>query len=1363
MLGHWLSCCGQYDRGGIVSSSLDSLTGYVSDRVLRHCATGTSEQLAPAEESFHGAVMFCDISGFTDLTQRHVDKGPEGLEELTGILNPYFRNLFLLVREHGGDVLKVAGDGVLVVWEVLADPAEAVHRAVQCAQAIQAVDPRLSQNSKLLARIGIGSGTLKFFYLGGLTNRWEMLPAGELLTRTGYAQDRAKPGEIVLSPEAWRLLCTVADGVELDSGFFRLVDLTKHILPQLAPVIDPNRISSAKLERFVPVAARFLMHEAGEKWLAELRSLTMLFVNFPDPAQIQLQLDSLQQLTTSLQKVIHRFEGSLKQLNFDEKGVSFVVAFGLPPLSHEDDAYRAVQAARTIKEAWSNLGFRLNLGVASGRVFCGSVGGEHRHEYAILGSVINLASRLSGKAENDILCDQPTFQASAARIQFAALPPMRLKGIARPMPAYRPVSSIAVVASGSRLVGHGQEWQQLEQVPAKLKRGETFLGMIEGDPGIGKSTLIRQWSRAASAAGIRVLSGAAESVHSTTPYFVWRPILESLLSLPAATRVEEQRETFAAVCRGKNWESLSPLLEDVLELGIPDNAITAQMTGKSRADSTRELVTGLLAAHSQQKPIAIVLEDCHWMDSASLALALQVAERIAPGAIILTSRPLRTDGTDAISELLKRQNLIRFHLQTLSNDDCVALVAEKLSVRKIAKPVADLIVSKSQGNPFFSVEIAFALREHGLVLIEGDQCKPVSGVDLATVRLPENIEGLIAQRVDALEREIQLVAKVASVIGMNFSVSLLRSVYPIADARPKVPQFLEVLASERLIQIDENNDFAFGHALVRDAVYDRLLGSQKQNLHALVGAELEQRHASDLESISPLLGYHWKKGGDLEKAAGFFGLAGQRAVLNGAYQEGLGFLDDALAHSAQPQNSRGRWRRFRAEALLGLGRLGESSQEFRQAAEALGRPALEGKINRRLRQQVTARISLHLRGSKPAAVAAREQLRELAAIYEMLSLLDLFANRMPSSLSAALDALECAEQLGDSAEYARSLATMSLACSLVPMRWLADRYAQRAVSVAERLGEESTKARVFELTAMYLLGEGRWQITEERFEQAIDGFKLVGDRRREIECTCLLSTFQHYRGNFVERVRLGQRVFQLAQASGDLQAQAWGLLDQIESLLHLGDFDQVETLGAALRSHLGQNIYGADEIMAYGLLAALELRVGRFDGAVGYADKALAVMMAVTPTLVYNLEAYAAVADVYLTGCTLAPAGARNDFAVKAKQAGESLRGFARVFRVARPRSKLISAREKQLAGDVEAALRESRESLQLAKQLGMPYEQALAHRQIAALLPQRDGRRSNELEHALQLFERLSTRYDLGLTAALKAGISPAVTAESN
>ncbi|HZC35512.1 MAG TPA: adenylate/guanylate cyclase domain-containing protein, partial [Chthoniobacterales bacterium] len=764
-----------------MSRSIESLASYVSNRVLGHCAVVSHEQLAPAQENFDGATMFCDISGFTDLTQRLVDKGPEGLEELTGILNSYFRNLFSLVHQHGGDTLKVAGDGILAVWERLESPADAIRRAAQCAEAIQ-TGPHLSRDSKLSVRIGIGFGPLEFFYLGGLGNRWELLPVGELLNRTGGAQARAKPGEIVLAPETWQALHPFANGIELDAGFVRLLALREHLSPEPAPVIEPRTINPGKLERFVPAAAQFLMHEAGEKWLAELRSLTMLFVNFPNPDQIQFRLDLLQQLTTSLQKVIHRFGGSLKEWIFDDKGMSLVVAFGLPPVSHEDDPYRAIQAALAIKKEWANQGLHLNLGLASGRVFCGAIGGERRREYAILGAVVNLASRLAGEAENDILCDQPTFQAAASRIQFTALPPMRLKGIARPIPGYRPIGLVTTVTSVARLVGHREEWRRLEQVSANLKRGESFFGLIEGDAGIGKSTLIRQWSHAAGRAGIKILSGAAESVHSTTPYFVWRPIVESILGLPAASRIEEQRGSFAAICRGKDWERLSPLLEDVLELGIPDNTITAQMTGKSRADGTRELVTNLLTEHSQDGPIAIILEDCHWMDSASLALAVQVAERLVPSAIILTSRPLRPDRSDLTSDLVSRPNLVRLRLQPLGDDDCIALVTEKLSVRQIAQPVAELIVSKSQGNPFFSVEIAFALREHGLVIIEGDQCKPVSGVDLTSVRLPENIQGLIAQRVDALERETQLAAKVASVIGMNFSESLLRSVYPIEEA-----------------------------------------------------------------------------------------------------------------------------------------------------------------------------------------------------------------------------------------------------------------------------------------------------------------------------------------------------------------------------------------------------------------------------------------------------------------------------------------------------------------------------------------------------------------------------------------------------
>ncbi|MEI9895435.1 MAG: hypothetical protein WDN28_16490 [Chthoniobacter sp.] len=308
---------------------------------------------------------------------------------------------------------------------------------------------------------------------------------------------------------------------------------------------------------------------------------------------------------------------------------------------------------------------------------------------------------------------------------------------------------------------------------------------------------------------------------------------------------------------------------------------------------------------------------------------------------------------------------------------------------------------------------------------------------------------------------------------------------------------------------------------------------------------------------------------------------------------------------------------------------------------------------------------------------------------------------------------------------------MALASSLVPSRFFAERYASAALKVATRLGHESTTARVREFLGMYLMGEGRWEKTAENFEQAIAGFQLVGDRRREIECTCLLSTWNHYRGDFTKRVILGQRVFDLGCATGDLQAQAWGMLDQIESLLNLGDFERVRSLGNDLKQHLGQNIYGADEIMAYGLLAALELRIGRLAEALPHAEKALAVMNKVTPTIVYNLESYAAVA-----GRVSERAGAFRRKAIprariswqKPARPVPARGGSRRSSASAMPRALLLTGVEHELAGDMTQAVRLSREGLAAALQLEMPYEEALAHRQLARLLPDGDRHRDGEL-----------------------------------
>jgi class 3 adenylate cyclase len=1339
---------------------LETLISYVPRRLLRRFAHGESAAPEPGFEVFRGPLLFADISGFTDLTEQLARKGPGGTEELTSILNTYFGRLLDLISDHGGDTLKMAGDGLLVAWEA-EDPErvrEAVIRSIQCAQEIQRDSSSASPGARLSVRIGVGFGETHIFYVGGLFNRWELIPVGGPLRQMGIAQSRAKPGEIVVSADCWTALGEGSEGDPLDSGMVRIRKLWATLPPRGLPNTSSSSVARDRIEKYVPAAVRYVLHEGGESWLGELRPLTILFVNLPQISETRPDLGRIQELATALQKIVYRFEGSVNKWTVDEKGMNFIAAYGLPPLSHEDDPYRAIRAATSIQEILQRAEVQANYGIATGRAFCGSIGGSQRREYTIIGAVMNLAARLAERSSGAIFCDQAAFRASASRIQFTALPMIRLKGISQPVPAYRPSRDARAVEKTAGLIGRRLELSKLVEAIDALKAGKTFVGFVEGEAGIGKSSLIRQWSQAVELAGVRLVSGTAEAIQAATPYFIWKNILETLFKSPNSGTPEQRRQYLFRICQGAAWEHLAPLLEDILEIGITDNSITEQMTGKSRANSTRELIAQLLDAEVRRQPLAIVLEDCHWLDSASLALAMSVAKNIQPLLMILTSRPLSDENQLALWEQFDLPWTHRLLLKPLEPEEAVTLAAQRLGVRHLSKPVADLIVARSQGNPFFSVEIAYALRENGFILIDGDQCKAAGGLQLETVKFPDSVQGIIARRVDSLDSLVQFAAKVASVIGQKFPISLLRDIYPIEHGKAEIEGYLQILEHERLLARDDDESYKFSHAIVREVVYDRMLLSQRKKLHQAVAVALESNPALDPEAVGPLLAYHWAKAGNEEKAARFYSFAGQWAVRTGAYQEGLDFLDNAIRMadphpvSAGEVLNLGRSQRMRAEALLGLGQLDESRKAACEAARILGHPVPEVKLARDLLYQIRARIADEVSLDTKQSEQDKDRLRELVAAYEMLSLLDLFANNMNSSLNAALEMLGHAEELGDSAEYARALAALALASSLVPARFQARVYARKALGVAELLNQEANLSRVLELTSMYSLGEARWSETDHSFRRAIKGFQVVGDRRREIECTCLLSTSLHYQGRFADRVLLGQQVARMGLASGDLQAQAWGLLDQIESLLNLGALEAAGAIAAELRRHIGQNIYGADQIMAFGLLASFEQMVGHPQEACNFADAALALMTKVTPTIVYNLEAYAAVAGVYLLGWAdlTRPESARTEFARKAQDACRTLRGFAWIFRVGRPRAFLLTGREFEISGDRQAALKATAKSLSTATRLGMPYEEALARRQLARLLPATDARKSDELRQALHLFSRLASQGEFETTSQL-------------
>jgi hypothetical protein len=379
----------------------------------------------------------------------------------------------------------------------------------------------------------------------------------------------------------------------------------------------------------------------------------------------------------------------------DEKGMSLLAAFGLPPLSHEDDPFRAIQAAREMQNELDRRGFKANYGAATGRVFCGLIGSAERREYAVIGMAVNLAARLAQYSEGKVFCDEETFRSCVSRMQFAALPPMRLKGMPKSIPVFSPAGPAAKSRAPLHMVGHQQELQSITAAIDRIGIGEAFIGIIEGEAGIGKSTLVKQWSEGASSSGMSLLIGAAESVHAATPYFVWGNILETLFELPGTDSAEARRKRFLEISHGTTWERLAPLLGDVLEIALPDNAMTAQITGKMRADNTRLLITNLIAAEALRKPLGIVLEDCHWMDSASLDVAAAVAECVRPIVMLLTSRILTGERQLVLDNFRNLPGAHWLRLEPLNREDCVALAAQRLCVGQVAEPIAELIVAKS--------------------------------------------------------------------------------------------------------------------------------------------------------------------------------------------------------------------------------------------------------------------------------------------------------------------------------------------------------------------------------------------------------------------------------------------------------------------------------------------------------------------------------------------------------------------------------------------------------------------------------------------------------------------------------------------
>ncbi len=505
-----------------------TLASFVPDIILRRLINNPHPADEPEVDEMFATLLFVDITGFTLLAEQLAKQGPAGAEALGTTLNRCFSPLIGNVHEFGGDVLKLAGDALLACWptqeEVEASTACCV---ASCGAALHTTVAKIADlEVPLMLRVGIASGIVQTMHVGGVYRRWEVIVSGPAVFDAARAEQIALPGELVVTRKVWESLRVSGWTAAHDDGAF--VALREGVRIEPSPVPSRPYISpvvSEALLRYIPAAARERLSRGYDAWwLGELRVVTVIFINLPGLADLRTHaLAAIDETVRTLQSSLYRFEASVNKISVDDKGITLIAATGLPPFAHEDDARRAVEASIEVQFRLKKSGFTSSIGIATGLAYCGEIGAPDRREYTMIGEVVNLAARLMQHANGGILCDVATHGSVRHRVTFEELLPLKLKGKSNPVVAFRPLETVAIKQSLDRpTIGRSRELECLKDSLKELRYGNTSAIVIHGEPGVGKSQLVRTLASLASADGVAFALSAADVVEISTPYFAWR-------------------------------------------------------------------------------------------------------------------------------------------------------------------------------------------------------------------------------------------------------------------------------------------------------------------------------------------------------------------------------------------------------------------------------------------------------------------------------------------------------------------------------------------------------------------------------------------------------------------------------------------------------------------------------------------------------------------------------------------------------------------------------------------------------------------------------------------------------------------------
>jgi predicted ATPase/class 3 adenylate cyclase len=641
---------------------------------------------------------------------------------------------------------------------------------------------------------------------------------------------------------------------------------------------------------------------------AERRQLTVMFCDLVGSTTLSAQLDPEEfrevvrtyQLTSAT--VIERFGGHIAQY----LGDGLLVYFGYPT-AHEDDAARAVRAGLEIVGAIrgqvtgeegqaKRQPLQVRIGIHTGLVVVGEMGGGSRHEQLALGETPNIAARIQGQANPDeVVISAATHRLVEGLFDCEDRGQPELKGVMTPLTLYRVVKEgeaqsrfQVVVRKGlTPLVGRDHEFGLLRERWSQVKDGAGHVVLLSGEPGIGKSRLVEALKEAVEHEGAKCLELRCSPYHQNSALYPVIEHVQRMLQFQQIDSPDEKLQKLEKALRRRGGvtpplqSEIISLFAALLSLPHPEGYPALSLSPQRQKEKTHEALVDWLCDHAKQQAVFYAWEDLHWADPSTLELLTLFLAQV-PTTRLLTVLTFRPEFTPRWGS---HSYLSQLTLGRLGQTHVEVMVEKVAGDQTLPKAIVQQIVSKTDGVPLFVEELTRTLLE---------SIGSIGSVESIGSAIPTTLQDSLMARLDRLGGAKEI-AQLGATIGREFDYPLLHAVSPLNEET--LQQGLRQLVEAELVfqsGVSPQARYLFKHALVQDTAYQSLLKSRRQQLHQQVAQVLAEQFPETVGTQPELLAYHYTEAGLITQAVPYWQKAGERATQRSAYVEAISHLTRGL-------------------------------------------------------------------------------------------------------------------------------------------------------------------------------------------------------------------------------------------------------------------------------------------------------------------------------------------------------------------------------------------------------------------------------------------------------------------------------------